>query len=446
MASKKLKLTDRSILAAKPAGEAVITYDTMEPGMGLRTMPSGYKSFVFLGRFPGKRPTRHSLGAYAGPLGPEPELPEDDLLALSVLTLAQAREKARLWRRMIQRGLDPEKEAARRLAERQEKERRKAADTFEAVARRFLAEHVSGVRTARAIGQLIENKLIKEWGPRPIITISKRDVVERIADVRRVSGTEAARQTLIYTKLLFAWAMEADIVAASPCPTVRRSKLLGPKKKPRQRTLDDAEIELFWRATAGDLTDTYPAGPFMRLLLILGCRRGELALARHREFDLTKPGAETWTLKGERTKNGEPRAIPLPARAVQMIAELPRFDGRDRDFLFTTTHGRRPFAAYSKMKRAIDRKIAELNGGAGLDRWTLHDLRRTMRTRLSALPISPVVRELMIGHGQQGIKKVYDVFAYQSEQREGFEAWCARLRDIVEPPPDNVLRMRAVRP
>jgi UDP-N-acetylglucosamine 2-epimerase len=66
-----------------------------------------------------------------------------------------------------------------------------------------------------------------------------------------------------------------------------------------------------------------------------------------------------------------------------------------------------------------------------------------MRTRLSALPIAPIVSELMIGHKQQGIAAVYDLHRYESEQREGFERWCARLRDIVEEPPDNVVRMSA---
>jgi hypothetical protein len=49
----------------------------------------------------------------------------------------------------------------------------------------------------------------------------------------------------------------------------------------------------------------------------------------------------------------------------------------------------------------------------------------------------------MIGHKQQGIAPVYDTYRYIDEQRAGFEAWCARLRDIVEPPPDNLVRLPA---
>jgi integrase len=437
---KKIRLTDRSIQAARPprAGDQTIVYDSHEPGMALRTMASGHKSFVFVGRFPpSTNPTRRSLGSYAGPRA-EPVPPEDALLDLSVLTLAQAREKARLWRRLIQRGIDPDVEARRRRSERETRERQIAADSFEAVARRFIAEHVAGKRTAQDIAALIEAKLVSHWGARPIIGISKRDVIDRIEDIKRTSGNEAARQALAYARVLFGWAMERDIIAASPCPVMsKRSKLLAPKTM-RQRVLDNDEIKLIWRATEANL---YPADPFLRLLLILGCRRNELARAHWREFDLRKPGAETWTLKGERTKTGDPRIVPLPAMAAGMIAALPRFAAGD--FVFSALHGRRPFTAFSRMKATFDGKIRKLNGGVPLEQWGLHDLRRSMRTRLSALPIAPIVSELMIGHRQQGIAAVYDLHRYEAEQRHGYELWCARLRDIVEPPPQNVVRLPA---
>jgi integrase len=439
---KKLKLTDRSIQAIRPprSGDQAIAYDTHEPGMALRTMASGHKSFVFVGRFPpSTNPTRRSLGAYAGALRAEPVPPEDELLALDVLSLGQAREKARLWRRLIQRGLDPDVEAKRRRSEREARERRVAADTFEAVARRFIAEHASARRTAKGIAAVVESKLVAHWGTRPIIGISKRDVIDRIEHIKRTSGNEAARQTLAYARVLFGWAMERDIIAASPCPIMsKRSTLLGPKVS-RQRTLDDNEIRLLWRTL--DVLDTYPAGPLVRLLLILGCRRSELAGVRWREFDLRKPGSETWKLDGSRTKNGKPRVIPLPAMAVGIIAELPRFESGD--FVLSALHGRRPFTAFSKLKERLDAKVTKLNGGGALEQWGLHDLRRTMRTRLSALPIPQLVRGLMVGHTQQGVAAVYDQHLYENEQREGFELWCGRLRDLVEPPPANVVRLPA---
>ena len=71
-----------------------------------------------------------------------------------------------------------------------------------------------------------------------------------------------------------------------------------------------------------------------------------------------------------------------------------------------------------------------------------HDLRRTMRTHLSALPIPDVVRELLIAHKQTGIKAVYDQFKYEAEKLHALQLWEQRLRGIVEPKAaDNVVAL-----
>jgi len=63
----------------------------------------------------------------------------------------------------------------------------------------------------------------------------------------------------------------------------------------------------------------------------------------------------------------------------------------------------------------------------------IHDLRRTMRTHLSALPVQDLVRELVIAHAKPGLHKVYDQHAYQDEKRHCLDLWEKRLLTIVEP-------------
>src|SRR5437016_14559426 len=94
------------------------------------------------------------------------------------------------------------------------------------------------------------------------------------------------------------------------------------------------------------------------------------------------------------------------------------------------------------------RKIASKRGGKP-DRkllpWVIHDIRRTGRTALSALPVPDMVRELVIAHTKPGLHKVYDQYSYFAEKREALELWAARLRDIVEPPPVNVVELAKAR-
>jgi integrase len=153
------------------------------------------------------------------------------------------------------------------------------------------------------------------------------------------------------------------------------------------------------------------------------------------------PRQGEWLLKGARTKNGDPRIVPLPALAVEILAGMPRFAG---PFVFSTTYGKRPISGFAKIKQTLDHRIAKANDGKPIAGWRLHDLRRSMRTNLSALAILPVVAELMIGHRQRGIAAVYDLHVYEAEQRAGFEAWCRRLLSIVAPPiEDNVVLLAA---
>ena len=267
-------------------------------------------------------------------------------------------------------------------------------------------------------------------GDRPITDINRADVIGMVEAIGDRSPS-VARQTWMYTTRLFGWALSRDVygLSASPCERIRVADLIG-SPKPRERVLNSGELRAIWQITAAG---EFPFDPFVRLLLLLGCRRGELAGMRRDELDLA---AGLWHLSGERTKNELPRTIPLSRQAVAILAALPVFPG---PFVFSAVSGARPIQGFSKFKRRLDRRLAAV---VSVPNWTLHDLRRTMRTHLSALPISGVVAELMIGHAQRGIRPVYDRFSYQDEQRSGFELWAARLRDIVEPPPENVVVLR----
>jgi integrase len=126
--------------------------------------------------------------------------------------------------------------------------------------------------------------------------------------------------------------------------------------------------------------------------------------------------------------------------AVDLLASLPRFAG---DFVFTATGGRAPIKGFGKFKDTIDARAAEL-APPGLAEWRFHDLRRTARTNLASLGVAPFIAELILGHTQKGVHAVYDTFRYQAEKREALERWASRLRDIVTPPPANVVTMKAV--
>ena len=72
-----------------------------------------------------------------------------------------------------------------------------------------------------------------------------------------------------------------------------------------------------------------------------------------------------------------------------------------------------------------------------------HDLRRTLRTRLCALKVQDHIAEMVIGHGRKGIARIYDQHRFEDEKCEALARWAMLLRSIVEPPPANVVELKA---
>ena len=112
---------------------------------------------------------------------------------------------------------------------------------------------------------------------------------------------------------------------------------------------------------------------------------------------------------------------------MQLIEEMPRFG----EFLFTI-NGRRPVNGFQLHKQRLDELM-------GVDNWVIHDLRRVVRSKLASLKVSDTIAELVIGHGKKGLQRVYDQHSYEAEIREALERWAGLLRDIVTPPPDNLV-------
>jgi integrase len=142
-------------------------------------------------------------------------------------------------------------------------------------------------------------------------------------------------------------------------------------------------------------------------------------------------------------KSDAGHAVPLSDEAVRLLETLPRFTRGD--FLFSASYGARPVVGgFSKAKIRLDAKMQD-----ELQRpfppFVLHDIRRTMRTGLSTLPVPDLIRELVIAHTKPGLHKVYDQHAYLDEKRHALDLWAGRLRDIVTPPPANVVPLETAR-
>jgi integrase len=154
---------------------------------------------------------------------------------------------------------------------------------------------------------------------------------------------------------------------------------------------------------------------------------------------------KTFTVPPERFKSDRTHIVPLSDQALAILRQLPRF--ASGDYVFTTTAGKKPVDGFSKAKLKLNGAIQAILGETKLEPWTIHDLRRTVRTRLSELRIQPIVAEAVIGHSLPGLLGVYDQHAYLEEKRDALQRWADHLGKIIAPraagQPNNVVPMPA---
>lgn len=395
----RANLTSASVERIKPpASGQVEHYDRRLPGFGLRVSYKGSKSWFLMTRFEG-RLTRVTLGKYPA------------------VSLADARDLARRSGRLASEGKDP-----RALnAEAKEKLQQERRNTFAACAADFLRRHGQRLRssTLREYRRVLTGPDTRGWKDKPLAQISKRDVMDVIESIDRRGSPGAAKRSLVYLRKFFNWCAERDIISSVPTDRIPRPH----PEVQRDRVLSEDELRYLLRALAAERG---VLGPLVRMLLLTGQRRAEVAGMRWFELRDLEDGDARWEIPAERTKNKRAHIVPLAPAAVGLIRQVPRTG----DLVFTTT-GTTPVSGFGRTKERIDERINRFRAADGLpaiEPWTFHDLRRTMVTMMNErLSVPPHVVEAVVNHqsglAKAGVAGVYNRALYLDERRKALEGW-----------------------
>jgi integrase len=431
--TQKCKLTDRFLLALKPAasGKRRTIWDEVERGLAVRVTDKGAISFIVTRRVKGSpKPVRITIGRYGD------------------VSLADARVQAAELKKEMRGGSNPrtrqreEIEVKRRADQEAQLARLRAtAHRFDAVAERYIAEH-SKMRSAHYTALVIRKDLVPRWGSLPVTDIARRHVTEMLHDIkgdkerrRNPDGISyAASKALAAASGLFGWAIASNLydgLEHSPTAYVSAKRIIGEKTK-RDRVLDDDEIRVFI-ATATAME--YPWGPLARMLLLSACRLREIAEARWDEVDVAN---SMLVVPASRMKGKKEHSIPLTPAMHGIIGKLPKFGGGE--YLFSSSGGRAPVGAFGRFKERLD---AGMSKGMpdGFKPWVLHDLRRTARSLMSRAGIAPDIAEKCLAHLPGGIQGTYDRWSYLPERCAALEALTALIDRIVNPT-ENAVPLR----
>jgi integrase len=390
------KLTSRAVETIKPTAVRQEIPDALLPGLYLVIQPSGARSFAVRYRHHGK-PRKHTLGSYP------------------VLDLKTARELGTKILRAAAEGRDPASE----------KQRERASIVKDVVAQ-FVARHGQRCRprTLREYQRLLARFVLVPWGNRPIGSISRTEV-RGVLDKIVANGTPVlANRVHGVIGTLFGWAVEQEIIAASPALGLKAPAV----EKSRDRILSDDELRSVWRA-AEQIGPPYEA--LVKLLILTGQRRGEIAGLRWSEIDLDN---QLISLPRERVKNNRAHQIPLSPQAVAIIEALPRTG----EYLFSL--GRHPINGFTRAKQRFD-KLCPVRD------WVLHDIRRCVASGLARLGVNLPVIEKVLNHVSgsfAGVVGIYQRHDFAGEKRKALELWGAHVAAVVsdKPAKAKVLRLR----
>jgi len=423
----RMTFTHIPLRRLKPKDRQFMIWDKGTPGqkgLGVLVSPGGTKSFRSTYYFPG------SPKAHSRKLGRFPDM-----------TIGEARDLAREDRRKAADGIDPKREWARTTGA-----------MFEAVFEDWMRRDQANNKTAHETRRALERDVLPEWHGRSIHDIKRRDVIALIDGIADRGAVTMARRVHAHLHRLFKWATGRAIIEVNPMADLPKPG----KENPRDRWLDDTELIHVWHATR---TLGYPYGHVFRLLILTGCRRSEIAELQWSELDRE---AALILLEGARTKNGDPRTVPLSPAALRIVGELRHKHyvkpvGDAPEYVFTTMR-RTPISGWRQAKTLLDdaaiqvrRKLA-VNAGddpdavKGLPPWRIHDLRRSVATGLQKLGERLEVIEAVLGHtsgSRAGIVGVYQRHAFEPEKRKALDAWARHVTSLIEGRKDNVVVLPA---
>ena len=397
-----MKLTKATVqkLALPPGKSELLAFDDALPGFGLRLRAGGKRSWIAQYRI-GRQQRRVTLGT------------------VDTVDADEARKRAKDVLSKVHLGSDPQIEKAEARAQ--------ASVTLGVVAKDYLARRAEPRLKPRSFLE-VKRHLLVHWAPLanlPIRKVTRADVAARLARIAKDNGPFAANRARAALSALFSWAIGEGLADATP--------VLGTHKATdeisRDRVLIDDELRLVWlHAGVGD----YCA--ILRLLVLTGQRREEIAALQWDELDLDKG---LWRIDAGRTKNGLAHKVPLTAPAIDILRTCDRRDARQ--LVFGSRSG--PFQGWSNAKSALDARVTKALDGRALAPWRLHDIRRTVATRMVELGVLPHIVEAVLNHvsgHKAGVAGVYNRASYIAEKRAALSLWAEYIHRLTNDRACNV--------
>ena len=337
-------------------------YDTATTGLILETRSSGKKTYYLRYR------TEHN------------KLKQIKIAAAEDVSFDKAQKAAQKMKGRIALGEDP-------LAERQAK---RTIPTLAEYSERYLDFAKGAKKSWETDLSFLRNHILPVWGNRHLDEIKPAEVAE-YHQAMKAQGYALAtcNRVVILLRYMFNLARRWSVPGAEQNPT-RGVKLVEPHNG-RERYLTAEETQRLYAAL--DQSENKHLKHIVTLLLLLGCRKGELLKSRWEEFDL---GRKVWRIP--MSKSGKPRYVPLGTAALELLEQIPR--QATCPWLFANPRTGKPYNSFFHSWDAARKR-------AGLDDLRIHDVRHSFASFAVNSGVSIYEVSQLLGHSQLKMTQRY---------------------------------------
>ncbi|WP_277977585.1 tyrosine-type recombinase/integrase [Pantoea endophytica] len=365
-------------------------------GLNVRLTLSGGVTFFYRYRWEDK-PVQLTIGDYPS------------------ISLLQARERRQQFRLWITEGYDPRRQVVL--------ERTKKIDALTVEqAFEYWEEHYAkpeGLIKITKNRQNFQNHIKPVLGDMIVNHTTKTHWLHLFDAMGRrvVTG-----QMLSLMKRAFRFCHNRGVIEVNPLSELRTSDV-AVNAAMKDRVLTDDEIRIIWQALK-ELPSRQQI--VMKFLLMTGCRSTEIRTAKWEWFNYKE---KTWTVPGSEYKTGKTVRRALPDCAISMLKEHQKTSITNH--VLTRSRYKGPEDDKPPAQPNIAFFSAQIIMKTGMKEWSLHDLRRTVATRLSELGAPPHVIEKLLGHQMSGVMARYNLHDYINDQHEWLKVWTDHLGRVL---------------
>lgn len=258
--------------------------------------------------------------------------------SLKVVTLAEAREKAREYRRLIAQGIDPVAEQKKEVD---------AVPTFRDAAARVHEEHKASWKNGKHQAQWIttlETYAYPFIGDRLVNKIEGPQILKALQPIW-LSKPETARRVRQRIGAVLDWSyVNGYRNSEAPLRSLSKGLPRQPKDDGHFAAMSFADVPAF----LAKLRERVSVGRVaLEALILTAARSGEIRGATWGEIDL---GAGLWSIPAERMKMARPHHVPLAPQAIDAFERAKAFSAPCTDLVFPGMKLKKPMSDMTLLK------------------------------------------------------------------------------------------------